>query len=827
MTRSAESAPLRVAFATDVPGHAEAEGIRRWLAEAPRIEAIGLPLRDAPGAVADVVWVHGVGLVPAETLGRGGPDLLLRGGVLLTGGAAGLPAAVGLEPSPPNEAGRVAWPSTPDDDALPPLRGHASFRGHPLFAGLGAAATTWAPAAGEEHTRVAYVRPSWPSRGRVIAVERSRARIDAGRATIWEYDGAEGRTLCIGAFLPLHGADGALRAATRILARNALGRAAAAPDPGRAGPGGEWRLADAAAVEDPTLAFPGLPLLEDTLGPLEFRLGRTTAATDDAPFHVAGRRAFAAGGAARGLDEVWAHPIRLAAGLRLRGGTGEEIATTPVGVERRVRVGAASVVERMVVPRDAPACVLEWLSPSGPVEVEVAWSCDLRLAGPYPAGALGALRWRRNARGVVVAAAGEDRAVFAFSASPESLDVEDASREGRPLVRVRARVRLAPDAPLRLAVAGGSGDAAVQRALAAAGRTGGLARARKGHAERLRTGLLSLDAPDPAAVQEIEWCKHGLDALLAESPPAGRSLLTAYGSSPAAPADDAPHAAVRFAGAAGARGALACLAAGDDRAARDVLAFLGRHQDPAGRVPNECSTSGVTRYDDPDALPLYLLAAARYLAWTGDLPFLRGEWPRVLRAYAAVRGQTSRGDPAQCSLVAGAVAELAEAAESIGDRDTSLELRGAAERMGGAPWAVETGPGPAVVTLAHRVLGAQPDAPRGRLVLRPEPPPAWGRFTVAGLSLGGAAVTVAYRRRGARHAFRMTQERGAAPLRVILEPALPGSQLLGATVDGVSAELDPRPRGDKLVVPVQVVLDHTREVVMEMNESPGTERRRG
>ncbi len=816
-----DRAPLRVAFAADAPGHDEVTAIAGWLGRAPGIEPEQVSLFEAAARGADVVWIHGVQPIPLEALGRRGPALLQRGRVLLTGGAAGLPAAAGVDEVAPNDIGRAPWPGTADDEGLPPIRGHASLRGHPLFDGLGHAPLTCAPRPGEEHTLVTHVFPSWPARGRVLAVERSRSAIRRGRATIWEYAGTEGRTLCIGGFLPFQSEDAALRSNVERLAGNALARAStvASPDEQAA----TWAPPVISALEDRTLAMPELPLLEEPLGTLEFRLRKTGPAADDAPFTVAGRRAFAAGGAARGIDEVWAHPVRLAVRPRIAAAAAETLTVTPVGLERRLRVGETEIHEHVVVPREGPVCVIEWLSRTRPADVEIGWTCDLRLAGPYPPGALGGLRWRKAARGLVVAGAGEERAVFAFSAAPDSFEVDDASEQDRPLVRVRARTRLRPGVPLRLAIVGGGGDALIRRALSAANRPHTITRARHAHAERLMTERLALDAPDPAAVQAVEWAKQRLDACLVEAPGVGRSLVTGYGSAPDAPGDARAPVATAFAGAEAARAALMCLAVGDFRAARDVLAFLGRHQDASGRVPRECTTSGVTRYDAPEATPLYLLLAARYLSWTGDLRFLRGEWRRVLRAYEACLAIGSREmESVAAGILAAALPELADAAEAIGERGAAVELRGTpgrADRGASKQAAIPGSSG--IATLIHDILGAEPDAARGRLVLRPVPPPDWSRFRVSGLAVGDTSVGLDYRRSETTHTFRLTQARGAAPIQLILEPSLPGGGLRSAVVDGVPAELDARRARDRIVVPVQVVLDHAREVVLETNDRRG------
>lgn len=535
-------------------------------------------------------------------------------------------------------------------------------------------------------------------------------------------------------------------------------------------------------MEDGALPLPDLPLLAHPLGSVDFTFRQVLS--DDAPFRLAGRAASVAGGARRGADEVRIGAARVAARVGVRGATGETAILTPVGLERRIRAGAARILERVAVPRDAGGCVFEWLSPEHDARVEIAWEAAWEAAAPL---------WRAFDRGLVVAGPGDAGAAFVLSEAPDAIMASEPAGSGRQGVRVRAtaRVRLRAGVPLRLAVAGGEG-AALDRTLAALSRAG-LTSALRGTAERAGREFVSLDAPDPDRVRDVAWAVYRLEARVA---------------GPAATGAASPLEA-----------ALEALAAGAFRAAREALVA---HR--PGTPP-----------DDADAAWLYLLLAARYVAWTGDLPTLRREWAGLLAVREAVDGpedSTAEGVAPEASPRAGsALAELAEAAESIGEARAAEELRRSAEERGVGPWSANLGGGDgdgeagALRRLVHGLLGAEPDAPRGRLVLRPAPPSDWDRFGVSRLRVGEAAVTVEYERAAGRHTFRLRQDRGGTPLRVILEPVLPGSQLRSATVDGVPAELDARQAGDKLVVPVQVVLDHAREVVLELDTRTEGERR--
>jgi hypothetical protein len=134
-------------------------------------------------------------------------------GWLLTNGAVTLPHRLGIEPHAPDVHIDRTWHDAEDELFLfdtfseaPRLRGHAAFRRHCLFRGLGSGAYTWWPEEGEPYRSVMYERPDGPAHGRVIAVERGFIHINEKRATIWSYD-APRPILCIGAHLPFETRD--------------------------------------------------------------------------------------------------------------------------------------------------------------------------------------------------------------------------------------------------------------------------------------------------------------------------------------------------------------------------------------------------------------------------------------------------------------------------------------------------------------------------------------------------------------------------------------------------------------------------------------------
>lgn len=647
---------LRVLLLADEPDGEEASAIQGWLEEVGLLAA-ARPLADPgrPGSdLCDVVWVHATTpFIEPDPAFDALQEPLECGGAVLTGGAAALPFTLGIEPEPPNDVGRTVWRDEEDElflfdsfAAFPRLRGHAAFRSHPLLQGLGSGVYTWSPRDGEAHTSVAYRAPAWPGRGRVVAVERSFIHVNADRATIWEYDPMEARsgarerrTLCIGAHLPLHGADPVFRERTRRLAWNALHYVACRPvtAPDEVGSGSaiatrHWRRWKAETVEEPFLEVPAAPALEGPLPPLAHALTMAGAPEEDAPFTLAGRRAFLAGGDGRGVDEVWAHPLRIASRPGLAGAVCRSVTVTPAGIERALDVDGRQVAERVLVPRDLPCALMEWTA-AADVALEVTWRTDLRLMWPYPPGALGPLRWRRGERSIAVAcSADDDIAWFGFSQPPDELVLEDDSGEA-PALRVHARFTLGAGTSVRFALVGAPDLGALDRTLKRLRHPAALAQARLGASAMLLEDRLTIEASDPRAGEAVGWAKERLASYLVETPGVGRSLVAGYWGSADGWFNEGRPGYAWYFGRDAVWTALASLAVGDFEAAGDVIRFLGRHQDLSGKILHECTTSGSVHYDAADATPLYLLLVARYFAWTGDANLLRSQWDRVLAAY--------------------------------------------------------------------------------------------------------------------------------------------------------------------------------------------------
>ena len=200
-----------------------------------------------------------------------------------------------------------------------------------------------------------------------------------------------------------------------------------------------------------------------------------------------------------------------------------------------------------------------------------------------------------------------------------------------------------------------------------------------------------------------------------------------------------------------------------------------------------------------DDVPAFLRTFGAYFAASGDDAFARAVWPRIIASIDAV----------VTPLDAVTFTALASAAEALGDHARANALRHSGRSAVDADV-----PQDALTSFVYNDLGYQPDATKGRLVLRPAINPAWTRFAARNIHLGDALIDLAFMRTEDSMTFEIVQMTGAYPVRLIFEPVL-SAAVSAARVDGVPATLDFRPHGDRIIVPVQIMLDDRRTITFE------------
>ena len=216
--------------------------------------------------------------------------------------------------------------------------------------------------------------------------------------------------------------------------------------------------------------------------------------------------------------------------------------------------------------------------------------------------------------------------------------------------------------------------------------------------------------------------------------------------------------------------------------------------------------------------------AGAWVAWTGDAAPLAARWSELSEAIRALADDGAAGADVWARV---ALALAPAFADMRGDRALDDVLRrmpdrpdpaaalaaaGAELRRRGRTAAIAAG---AALEVLHGALGIVPDAPRGRVRLAPRV--GGTRIELGGVALGDAVFAMRVEPDAAgRVRIVVEQTAGAVPHTAIVEPHVPWRRLTSASVDGVKAALDSSDEAGGLRVRVQVVADHAREIVLDL-----------
>jgi hypothetical protein len=621
-------------------------------------------MRKMPG----VLWWHDGGdaglaspLMTAEWT-RAVRDYVDRGGILLLSlCAARYVVDLGLESTIPSVITGAPWPEQNWAEGYPDIRGFAVRGEHPLFEGLWGGAFTWSPARGAPYAGTYFDLPAIPREGRVLAVEREYLRINTSRPLIVEYRAGRGRVLTIGSNFFFADRSQRFRPHLERLLTNALRYLADRSERSR-------------SREAWTYASPPFEIVERRARPLQenpapwkpgdLSSGAVHRRAAGQPFSLAGQRLLVLGEANKGIMEVWAHPVRILSDLAVScttkehgtitlGGTADDVATRPEVLQRMRHAGEVTVEETIFVDHQHPGgAVHYWTDARVPVTLALTARVDLRSMWPLPASSTGTLRygWDEGLRAwVVTDESGDGVSILGASQPPATRHATPHDGRRREVILEAAYV-IPPGKGLTVVFAGGSSgerDALLAYTTLTANPSG---RLRKFSAtlRKFREISTTVEGPDGGFSAGFRHALTALERFRGVTPGIGASLMAGFGSS-ASGWDGGQEVSGRpgyawYFGRDGVWTSFAFLATGRAEVAKDVLLFLGTHQDVTGKILHEMTTSGHAHYDAADATPLYLLLMGRYHAATGDTGFIRSQWHRIERALAFCSSTDTDGD---------------------------------------------------------------------------------------------------------------------------------------------------------------------------------------
>jgi hypothetical protein len=208
----------------------------------------------------------------------------------------------------------------------------------------------------------------------------------------------------------------------------------------------------------------------------------------------------------------------------------------------------------------------------------------------------------------------------------------------------------------------------------------------------------------------------------------------------------------------------------------------------------------------------HLLLAARHFLWTGDDATLRTQLPKMLETLPQVAPFVEMNEVASALESVGAAHEASQVRARAGNSRRRLLTDWEASDWNVLPAANAAD---TVADFVHGMLGAIPDAPRGRLRLRLSLPDWLDFMTVHNLRIGDALISLRYVCEQDSMRYYVEQFAGAVPVRLILEPTFTRN-VKSVAVDSAPADLIIQLIGGRFVAPVQLMLDHERALEFEL-----------
>jgi glycogen debranching enzyme len=603
---------------------------------------------------------------------------LRRGGrLLLSLLASQYTVPLQIETAVPNVRMKGPWTEESWAQDYPDIRGFGSRGSHPIFDGFLGGLYTWSPKVGARHS-VCYYENNLPASGRVVAVEKLYIKLNEQRRNVVEYSVGKGRVLAIGCHLYFEEAEHRFRLHLERFARNCL-LYLARMKRGRRHSGSRTRGAltktywsfEERTVEASKHHSKPIGSISSSLLPTPDRLTirRDLEAADDAEeqfFDLGGKRILLMGKERSGLLEAWCHPVRILKDLRVGIKTdGRDLIWTdylnprvtvkPDSFTREYQLEDAAIEEITFADRSRPCGAVHYrIKGLRAVELVLVATIDLRVMWPLSEDVTGSLRfaWDDRLQGAFVSADGGSLvSLLGCSVKPNAhlvgrfqmISVHKGELVGTPTdevqVAVAFRFTLATTQPECTVAFAGSSQGEPEAVSAYRSiiknpqrRINEQAR----HFKELDRHYVQVNTPDQEFNESYRWALAATDRFFVGIPGLGSSFMAGYGLSDSGwngghKTSGRPGYAWYF-GRDSVWTSLGVLAYGNLEQVRSVLEFLGRTQDVDGKILHELTASGHAHYDAADSTPLYLILMGRYLRASGDLPFVRKEFPRICRS---------------------------------------------------------------------------------------------------------------------------------------------------------------------------------------------------
>lgn len=599
------------------------------------------------------------------------PYVEMGGSLLLTMDAVRLSNAWGIEYSPVTVEHQDAY-----DSGFGRALGFHGYRQHPIFENLAGGAYVWKGTYDHKDRTLGFskgVLPKSPGT-KILGVNWAYIHYHEGRKLIWETPLGKGRILSIGAYMHCS-EDNVNKSTLKRFVGNVTDylhgkrKFESAPC--------YWRYDSIPLAQGSDFVYDG-EIKDDNGYVADFsNLGITRMADKQNYWNLAGQQILAMGKECGKVDEVWIHPIMalkdLRVAIKLRGSDAVHWTDTipavmsraPHVIKRTYSGVGESFTESIVVSPLKALMNVNYQWDNEEIDsVFVAMTSNMRLMWPYSLESTGTLYYSHDKDGAVTSVYDTGRnlnLVTAFSRRPSSLregmvDFKhmDISRFHNDMSEDKQITFLygfsGDTGRLSLYVSGGEGgvDNGVSVVADAMGNSVNIYKDAESYYDNLNKNLLSIRSSDTIFNKAYRMAVMSTNKFFCHTPSIGKSLMagfctTARGWNGGQKVSGRPGYAWYFGRDTEWTGTVLNYL-GDYEKVRDILTTFGKFQDPDGKIYHELTTSGSVHYDAADATPLYIILAGDYLRRSGDLEFIKSQWPHIKKAIDFCRSTDTDGD---------------------------------------------------------------------------------------------------------------------------------------------------------------------------------------
>jgi len=353
-----------------------------------------------------------------------------------------------------------------------------------------------------------------------------------------------------------------------------------------------------------------------------------------------------------GVDEIWMHPFMalrdFSIGVKLKGT--DSIAwlknmpsAATIAPEYQVRtyqIKNTRLKEIYTVSFEDPAGVAHYEVEGNDIEeLVVDYASSLRFMWPYAHTATGNIRYEFNQNinaHIISGQNGELNTVVMYSQVP-SVKTE-VPNQGKNQVNIESRFLVKNNSVLNVYIAGSTNNYAEAVALLDKKQAlmSRLFERTNAYYHSLLNNHLTFETPDTLFNKGYQWALARADQFWQTTPGIGTALMAGFGTTARGwngrhEISGRPGYAWYF-GRDGEWSSMAIDAYGDYKSVKGMLETLIRYQDINGKIYHELTSSGVAHYDASDATPLFIILAAHYLRYSGDIEFIRKNWAAIKKA---------------------------------------------------------------------------------------------------------------------------------------------------------------------------------------------------